>query len=92
MDQAQREERWPEICRELHESGMTREAFSDERGIAGSTPGYWLKRLPESASSAQVSDLVPMGTFAPALRRPTLVRMRRWRSGRGARPTCRTKR
>ena len=62
MDQVQREERWREICREFRECGMTGKAFSEKRGIARSTLGYWLKRLPESPTSAQASEFVAMGT------------------------------
>lgn len=32
---------------------MTRKGFSELRGIARSTLGYWLERLPESAASAE---------------------------------------
>ena len=62
MDAVERQERWAAICREFHESGMTRKAFSERRGVARSTLGYWLKRLPESATGTQASDFVAMGT------------------------------
>jgi DNA-binding transcriptional regulator LsrR (DeoR family) len=74
MDQIGREQRWREICREYHESGMTRKAFSESRGVARSTLGYWLKRLPEPEASTKISELVPLGTME--LWRTTVLRIR----------------
>lgn len=74
MDTVEREERWVAICRKFYESGMTRKAFSEKRGIARSTLGYWLKRLPASASSAPASEFVAMGTVE--LGRTSTLRIR----------------
>ena len=60
--QAQREDRWREICREFRDSGMTRKAFCKSRGIALSTLGYWLARLSVPPANPQSSAFVPMGT------------------------------
>ena len=69
MSQAQpkREDRWRKICREFRDSGMTRKAFCESRGIALSTLGYWLARLSVPPASRQSSAFVPMGTveFSP---------------------------
>lgn len=74
MDQVDREERWREVCREFRQSGMSRKAFSEKRGIARSTLGYWLKRLPEPAASEEASEFVAMGTME--LGRKTTLRIR----------------
>ena len=74
MDQVQREDRWREVCREFRNSGMTRKAFSESRGVARSTLGYWLKRLPEPEASTKTSEFVPLGTMG--LSRTTVLRIR----------------
>ena len=65
----ERRARWEQICREFRESGMTRVAFCEERGIALSSLGYWLN--PARGISAghqkrkkQCTDLIPVGTIS----------------------------
>ena len=73
--QAQREDRWREICREFRDSGMTRKAFCKSRGIALSTLGYWLARLSVPASSPKSSAFVPMGTVELSPRAVLRIRL-----------------
>jgi len=65
----ERRARCEQICREFRESGMTRMAFCEQRGIAVSSLGYWLN--PARGISAghqktkkQCTDLVPVGTIS----------------------------
>ena len=74
MDPVQREKRWSEICREFRDSGMTRRAFCESRGIALSTLGYWLKRLSETTPTRRTSGLISLGTME--LSKPTVLRIR----------------
>jgi hypothetical protein len=74
MNQTQRESEGREICDEFRDSGMTRKAFCQSQGIALSTLGYWLKRLPaRKSSSLSTSGFVPLGTME--LSRPTVLRI-----------------
>jgi hypothetical protein len=74
MNQTQRESEWREICDEFRDSGMTRKTFSESRGIALSTLGYWLKRLSaRKMSSSTTSGFVPLDTME--LNRPTVLRI-----------------
>jgi transposase-like protein len=74
MEVSEREERWRQICREYRRSGMTRKEFSESHGIALSTLGYWLKRLPESKPQDPVREFVSVGTVE--LERSTMLRIR----------------
>lgn len=74
MDPVQREKRWREVCGEFRDSGMTRKAFCESRGVALSTLGYWLKRLSETPSTNRTSGFIALGTME--LSKPTVLRIR----------------
>ncbi|TVQ21318.1 MAG: hypothetical protein EA382_13765 [Spirochaetaceae bacterium] len=74
MNQRQRESEWRQICDEFRDSGMTRKAFCQSRGIALSTLGYWLKRLSVATTSGpSTTGFVSLGTME--LSRPTVLRI-----------------
>jgi len=74
VDQIEREERWRRVCREFGDSGMTRKAFCESRGIALSTLRYWLKRLSEATLRDRTPGFIPLGTME--LSKPTVLRIR----------------
>ena len=73
MDPVQRQNRWREICQEFRDSGMTRKAFCESRGVALSTLGYWLNRLSETTSTSRTSGFIALGTME--LSKPTVLRI-----------------
>lgn len=74
MDQVEREERWRKVCREFSDSGMTRKAFCESRGIALSTLRYWLKRLSDATPRDRTLGFIPLSTIE--LSKPTVLRIR----------------
>ena len=74
MEVSEREERWRKVCREFRRSGETRKSFSESHGIALSTLGYWLKRLPEPKRKDAPQEFVSVGTVE--IDRPAVLRIR----------------
>lgn len=75
----ERRARWQEICREFRESGMSRAAFCQTRGIAVSTLRYWLDPARGTLGRHQRSkksrgDLVAVG--AVSVGRQSVLRVR----------------
>ena len=75
MNQTQREIRWREMCGEFRDSGMSRKAFCESRGIAPSSFDYWLKKTSAGVIAAKSSlAMVPVGSIE--LTRTTVLRIR----------------
>ncbi len=75
MSQSQREIRWREMCREFRDSGMSRKAFCESRGVAASSFGYWLEKTSaEGIAENSLLPMVPVGSVE--FNRTTMVGIR----------------